>query len=67
MGARDGSTPHRICLERGPSRAAAPFGPIHFASTDLSGVALCEEAVYHGVRAAEEALCGLGRSVSSLV
>src|SRR5580704_2731902 len=47
--------------------AAAPFGPIHFAGTDLSGVALCEEAVYHGVRAAEEALRGLGRSVSSLV
>jgi hypothetical protein len=46
---------------------AAPFGPIHFAGTDLSGVALCEEAVYHGVRAAEEALRGLGRSVSSLV
>jgi phytoene dehydrogenase-like protein len=47
--------------------AATPFGPIHFASTDLSGVALCEEAVYHGVRAAEEALRSLGRSVSSLV
>jgi hypothetical protein len=47
--------------------AAEPFGPIHFAGTDLSGVALCEEAVYHGVRAAEEALRGLGRPANSLV
>lgn len=47
--------------------ASTPFGPIHFAGTDLSGIALCEEAVYHGVRAAEEALRGLGRSVPSLL
>ena len=47
--------------------AAKAFGPIHFAGTDLSGVALCEEAIYHGVRAAEEALAGLGRSVNSLM
>ncbi|HXY34160.1 MAG TPA: FAD-dependent oxidoreductase, partial [Planctomycetaceae bacterium] len=47
--------------------AAEPFGPIHFAGTDLSGVALCEEAVYHGVRAAEEALRGLGRPADSLL
>ncbi len=47
--------------------AANSLGAIHFAGTDLSGVALCEEAVYHGVRAAEEALSGLGRSVSSLL
>lgn len=31
-------------------------GRIHFANTDLSGVALFEEAHYHGVRAAEEVL-----------
>jgi phytoene dehydrogenase-like protein len=48
-------------------RAADPFGPIHFAGTDLSGVALCEEAIYHGVRAAEEALRGLGRPVTSIL
>ncbi len=47
--------------------AAEPFGSIHFAGTDLSGVALCEEAVYHGVRAAEEVLRGLGRPVQSLL
>jgi hypothetical protein len=36
--------------------AAAPFRGVHFANTDLSGVALFEEAFYHGVRAAEEVL-----------
>ena len=36
--------------------AAAPMGNIHFANTDLSGVALFEEALHHGVRAAEEVL-----------
>jgi hypothetical protein len=35
---------------------ALPFGSIRFANTDLSGVALFEEAFYHGVRAAEEIL-----------
>ncbi len=42
----------------GPSRAAAtkPFRGIHFANTDLSGVALFEEAFHHGLRAAEEVL-----------
>ncbi len=37
-------------------RAAAPFRTIHFANTDLSAVPLFEEALYHGVRAAEEVL-----------
>jgi hypothetical protein len=35
-------------------RASAPFRNIHFANTDLSAVPLFEEALYHGVRAAEE-------------
>ena len=34
--------------------AANPFGAIHFAGTDLSGVALMEEAFDHGTRAARE-------------
>lgn len=40
----------------GPHRrlAAQPFGPVHFANTDLSGVALFEEAFAHGIRAADE-------------
>ena len=37
-------------------RAAEPHRGIHFANTDLSGIALFEEALYHGVRAAEEVL-----------
>ena len=40
-------------------RAAEPMGNIHFANTDLSGVALFEEALYHGVRAAEEVLAAV--------
>jgi phytoene dehydrogenase-like protein len=42
-------------------KAAAPFRNIHFAHTDLSGVALFEEAFYHGLRAAEEVLASFGR------
>jgi hypothetical protein len=40
--------------------AATPFRAIHFAHTDLSGVALFEEAFYHGIRAATEVLDGRG-------
>jgi hypothetical protein len=36
--------------------AVKPHRAIHFANTDLSGVALFEEAFYQGTRAAEEAL-----------
>ncbi|MEW6128668.1 MAG: FAD-dependent oxidoreductase [Acidobacteriota bacterium] len=36
--------------------AAKPYRNIHFAHTDLSGVALFEEAFYHGNRAAEEVM-----------
>ena len=36
--------------------AARPYRNIHFAHTDLSGVALFEEAFYHGTRAADEIL-----------
>jgi len=38
-----------------------PFGGIHFAHTELSGLALFEEAQDHGLRAAEEVLAALGR------
>ena len=37
-------------------KAMKPYRNIHFAHTDLSGVALFEEAFYHGLRAAEEIL-----------
>ena len=36
--------------------ATKPYRNIHFAHTDLSGVALFEEAFYHGLRAAREVL-----------
>ncbi|MGH9908787.1 MAG: flavin monoamine oxidase family protein [Pyrinomonadaceae bacterium] len=39
--------------------AQQPFRGIHFAHTDLSGVAIFEEAFHHGIRAAEEVLRGL--------
>ena len=37
-------------------KAQQPFRNIHFAHSDLSGVALFEEAFYHGLRAAKEIL-----------
>lgn len=45
--------------------AAQPLGAIHFANTDLSGIALCEEALDHGVRAAEEVLAAFEVAGSS--
>ena len=42
--------------------AQAPLsGSLHFAHSDLGGLALFEEANWHGVRAAEAALAGLGQ------
>ncbi len=38
--------------------AAAPWRGLHFAHTDLSGMALVEEAVFHGIRAAREVIAG---------
>ena len=49
------------------TRAALPFDAIHFAGTDLSGVALFEEAFYHGVRAAEEVMQAIGVETSSVL
>ena len=46
------------------ARLAEPLGRISFAHTDLSGISLFEEASWHGVRAAEEALSALGATVS---
>lgn len=47
------------------AQAAASLGPLHFAHSDLGGLALFEEANHFGVKAAEAALLGLGRSVTS--
>ncbi|HTN74410.1 MAG TPA: FAD-dependent oxidoreductase [Pirellulaceae bacterium] len=46
-------------------REAKPHGSIHFAHSDLSGVALFEEAFHHGVRAAEEVLTARGEKFST--
>ncbi len=46
---------------------AALDGRIHFASTDLSGVALFEEAHFHGVRAAEDVLGRRGIAFESML
>lgn len=48
-------------------RARTPLRGIHFAHSDLSGVALVEEALYHGVRAAEEIVRGWGRAVETFL
>jgi hypothetical protein len=46
----------------GARRAAtAAIGNVRLAHTDLSGMALFEEALDQGIRAAEEALTALGR------
>jgi hypothetical protein len=42
-------------------KAREPYRGIHFAHSDLSGVALFEEAFYHGNRAADEILRDMGR------
>ncbi|HVF88294.1 MAG TPA: FAD-dependent oxidoreductase [Pyrinomonadaceae bacterium] len=51
----------------GARRAATqPFRSIHFAHTDLSGIALFEEAFDHGIRAAEEVLAAYGQSFATV-
>lgn len=49
----------------GPERRAAalPLGRVHMAHSDLSGLALFEESLHHGVRAAEEVALALGRTL----
>ena len=40
-------------------KAMKPYRHIHFAHTDLSGIALFEEAFYHGLRAAGEIMAAI--------
>jgi protoporphyrinogen oxidase len=51
---------------RARREASRPRGRVHFAHTDLSGLALFEEAQYHGVVAAERILRAMGRDVAPL-
>jgi len=46
-------------------RAVEPVGNVHFAGTDLSGLALMEEAFYHGLRAANEVMASRDQSAST--
>jgi hypothetical protein len=46
---------------------AKSFRGVHFAHSDLSGVALFEEAFYHGLRAAEEILSERGVDFERMV
>ncbi len=56
-------------LFSGPARqeCSQPFGNVHFAHAALSGVALFEEAFYHGNRAAVEVLAALEASAETAV
>ncbi len=47
--------------------AARPVGKVHLAHSDLSGIALFEEAHWQGTRAAEEILAAMGEPVDSLL
>ena len=53
----------------GGARVAAtrPYRGIYFAHSDLSGIALFEEAFYHGTRAAEAVLTERGLPVQSIL
>jgi hypothetical protein len=48
-------------LERQAAQASLG-NSLHFAHSDLGGLALFEEANWHGVRAAEQVLTALGRA-----
>jgi protoporphyrinogen oxidase len=51
----------RVGFVWGPERrrVAQPVGRVHLAHSDLSGLALFEEALHHGIRAAEEVFVAL--------
>jgi hypothetical protein len=54
-------------LARARRAAQQPVAGLHFAHTELSGVALFEDAQWHGVRAAEEVLNARGVRSESLL
>jgi hypothetical protein len=53
------------CWGEALAASARPLGRVHFAHTDLSGMALFEEAQYWGMRAAEAILRTRGRSLAA--
>ena len=48
-------------------QARVPIGAIHFAHSDLSGLALFEEAFFHGIRAGEEVLAAMNLETESFL
>ena len=54
-----------FCWSRALAESARPLGRVRFAHTDLSGMALFEEAQYWGIRAAEGILRDRGRPLPS--
>jgi protoporphyrinogen oxidase len=56
-----------LALSAARRAASLPRGALHFAHTELSGLALFEEAQHHGVRAAEEVLAARGVAWSTLL
>jgi hypothetical protein len=58
----------RVGFVWGSARAAAmkPYRGVHFAHSDLSGIALFEEAFCHGVRAADEVLASPRMAIRGL-
>lgn len=52
---------------RARSDCARPFHSVHFAHSELSGVALFEEAFFHGLRAAEAVLTDRGQPFESMI
>ncbi len=65
LGPRDGAAAARLPVAEALAAASRPLGRIHFAHTDLSGMALFEEAQYWGIRAAEAILRERGHSFRS--
>jgi phytoene dehydrogenase-like protein len=56
-----------FCFSEALAASARPLGRLHFAHTDLAGMALFEEAQYFGVRAAESVLRARDSLVVSLL
>lgn len=58
-------TPGFLWGEARRAAQASVDGSLHFAHSDLGGLALFEEANWHGVRAAEDVLAALGKPAAS--
>lgn len=48
-------------------RMEKPYGNVHFAHSDISGLSIFEEAVYHGIRAAQQVLASMGIACDNML